>query len=102
MILGLTQKGISVHTALSQRRALDIPVFNVFSQMFSVLCFLLVFHFCNSHTDAVVHKLQVSSISEPSVSDVSVINFVALTFVLHFISLIKLVACRNVMLVLCE
>jgi hypothetical protein len=89
MILCLTQKGISIHTALSQKRALDLPVFNVLSQMSSVLCFLLVLHFCSSHTDAIVHKLQVPLISEPRVSDLSVINFVALIFALHFIRLVK-------------
>jgi hypothetical protein len=56
--------------------------------MSSVLCFLLVLHFCNSHTGVTVHKLQVPLISEPSVSDLSVINFVALIFI-HFIKLVK-------------
>jgi hypothetical protein len=42
--------------------------------MSSVLCFLLVLHFCNSHTDAIVHKLQVPLLSEPNVSDLSIMR----------------------------
>jgi hypothetical protein len=89
MILCLTHKSISMHTALSEKHALDLPVFNALSQMSSALCFLLVLRFCSSHTDAIVHKLQVPLISEPSFSDLSVINFVALIFFLHFIRLVQ-------------
>jgi len=84
-----THKAISMHTALSEKHALDLRVFNVLSQMSSVLCFLLVLHFCSSHTDAIVHKLQVPLISEPRFSDLSVINFVTLIFVLHFVRLVQ-------------